>query len=476
MNSVVEYLAAHAAEMPQQEAVRVGGVSYNYGELWHGVLRAASCVRRRGSAYQLLKAEKRIEFIYAYFGAHLAGVVNVLIDPHASEEGLQHMLAALGSHPDVAAELRQQAQVDYPWEEIAAAPEAAPTMPDADAIADLMFTSGTTGVPKCVPLHQSHILASARNINTFIGNREGDKEVLALPLCHSFGLGRLRCQVIMGGCVIILPNFGNERKVVRALQEEGVVGFAMVPAAWQYLKKLCAERFFASAQQLRYIEIGSAVLPQEDKRLLLERLPHTRICMHYGLTEASRSAFIEFHADARHLDSVGKASPNTKIGIFAPDGTPCPVGKVGEMAISGAHVIGAYLNVSAAESHFGAYFRTGDLGYVDRDGYLYLVGRLKEIINTGGKKVSPQEVEDVICSFPGIAECACIGRPDTHGVMGELIEAHIVPVEGQQVDTEVLHEYLRNKLEPYKVPSTYCLRQEPLPRTTSGKLRRTALA
>lgn len=471
-NSVVACIAAHAAETPHQLAVSIGGVHYGYGAVWEGIQRAASLIRKRGFRWQLLKAEKRIEFLYAYFGAHLAGATNVLLDPHATEHELEHIFESLRDYPHIAAELKQQAGTDYPWEEIIPEPEADIPFPDPENIADLMFTSGTTGIPKCVPLAHRNILASARNINAYIKNAPGDKEVLALPLCHSFGLGRLRCQLINGGCCIILPNFGNERKIVKALQEEGVVGFAMVPAAWQYLKKLCAEKFFAAAQKLRYIEFGSAALPPEDKELLVNRLPNTRICMHYGLTEASRSAFLEFHADAAHLDTVGKPSPNTNIGIYTPDGHPCPTGEIGEIAICGAHVISGYLNVGQSDSHFGSYFRTGDLGYMDTSGYLHLVGRLKEIINTGGKKVSPQEVEDAICTFPGITECACIGITDPGGILGEIIEAHLVVSEQQEPDLLKLQEYLYTKLEQYKLPAKYCFRYEPLPRTASGKLQR----
>lgn len=474
--SVVECIIRNAEIIPQQEAIRFSNTSCNYAELVRGIRSAAAFIQQRGYHWQLLKAEKRPEFIYAYFGGHLAGVVNILVDPHTTEEGLQHILRALNEHPAIAAELAEQARTDFPWEQIAECAESDLPLPQADRTADLMFTSGTTGVPKCVPLQHGNILASAQNINAYIGNQPGDKEVLALPLCHSFGLGRLRCQLIRGGSTVILPNFGNERKIVRALQEEGVVGFSMVPAAWLYLKKLCAEKFFAAAQQLHYIEIGSAALPLEDKQLLVTRLPNTRICMHYGLTEASRSAFIDFRADAAHLDTIGKPAPNTSIRILAPDGTPCPTGAEGELAVCGAHVINSYLNVSQQESHFGSYFRTGDLGYEDSDGYLHLVGRLKEVINTGGKKVSPQEVEDVINTFPGVAECACIGIPDPGGFLGEIIEAHLVPLAGQELNIEALDQLCRSKLEPHKVPARYHLRHTALPRTLSGKLQRRKVA
>lgn len=476
MNSVVESLAERARRHPERPALRVGKENYSYGELWLGIRRAATVIQHRGYRYQLLRAEKTAAFVCAYFGAHLAGAVNVLLDPKTPEDGLQRILTSLGKEPHIISELKAQCSQPYPWESLSAAEPADCDFPAADDIADLMFTSGTTGLPKCVPLRHRHILASARNINTFIGNGEKDTELIALPLCHSFGLGRLRCLLISGGTALLVPNFGNERKILKTLALPEVTGFAMVPAAWQYLKRLCGERFFDASSHLRYIEFGSAALPLEDKRLLSTRLPHTRLCMHYGLTEASRSAFMEFHHDAAHLDSVGKASPNTEIIICAPSGETLPTGEIGEICIAGEHVIEQYLAESADQTHYGSYFRTGDLGYTDAEGYICLCGRSKEIINTGGKKVMPQEVEDIICTYPGVKECACIGVPDTAGVLGEVVKAIIVPSSGAEWHEQQLMAYLEGKLEPHKRPAVIERRAEPLPRTDSGKLQRGKLS
>lgn len=478
MHSIVQAVARHAAGTPGKPALSIGGQTLTYAELWHGVKCAAAALEPHAGGILLLPAEKRAECIFYYLGAHLTGVANLMVDPKVSEEALAAVVGVLEptcSLPLHTAAYRARHVLDWQVDTAEEAPER--DFPREGAVADYMFTTGTTGKPKCVPLTQGNILASAANINAFIGNTAEDRELVALPLCHSFGMGRLRCQFLAGGSAVVIPNFANERKVVKMLQGEGVTGFAMVPAAWMYLKNLCEERLAEAGRGLRYIEFGSAALPMEEKRRLMELFPHTRLCMHYGLTEASRSAFIEFHAEHDRLDTVGKASPNTRIAVFGEDGSQLPPGEVGEVCVSGAHVTVGYLNVPHAECFHGPYFRTGDQGYMDADGYLHLSGRIKELINVGGKKVSPDEVDAVLARHPAVKECACVAAPDPDGILGEVVKAWIVPEEGvPRPADEELAAYLRRNLEAHKVPRIFCYREEPLPRTGSGKLQRGKLA
>src|SRR5438093_1298245 len=161
----------------------------------------------------------------------------------------------------------------------------------------------------------SKTAAAARNINDFIGNTADDREAHVLPLSHSFGLGRLRCQMLAGGTLVMTGGLVPPTQVIGAMGRWQATGLAFVPAGWSFLWKLCGEQFGEFAAQLRYIEIGSAPMPIEEKRRLMELFPKTRICMHYGLTEASRSAFIEFHSSKERLHSIGRSSPNVRIRI-----------------------------------------------------------------------------------------------------------------------------------------------------------------
>ena len=347
---------------------------------------------------------------------------------------------------------------------------------EIDTIADVLFTTGTTGAPKGVSLSHKNLSAAALNINTFIKNTADDVELLALPVSHSFGLGRVRCVLSKGGTLVLLGSFASMKKFFGCIDRYHCTGFGMVPAGWGYIKKMSGKKLGQYADQLRYIEIGSSFMPVEDKELLCELLPQTRICMHYGLTEASRSAFMEFHSEGKHLNTAGKPSPNVDIKIFDAEGHLLLNGEEGEVCVKGNHVTCSYWNESKdrfAKDFFNGYFRTGDSGYLDEDGYIHLKSRIKEIINVGGKKVSPMEVEDILNSIPGIEDCACVAMPDPEGVMGELVKAFIVTHDESLTDTAILAA-LKPKLEVYKLPAAI-ERIDSIPKTASGKVQRLQL-
>ena len=347
--------------------------------------------------------------------------------------------------------------------------------PEQSQVADILFTTGTTGAPKGVALSYNNLSAAARNINAYIGNTNSDVELLALPVSHSFGLGRLRCSLSKGATVVMLGTFANVKKFFKEMARCQVTMFAMVPASWGFIKKMSGKYIGKFADQLKFIEIGSSFMPVEDKELLMSLLPKTRICMHYGSTEASRSAFMEFHTYKDNLLSIGKASPNVEIKIFTSQGTPAALGEEGEVCVKGEHVTCSYWNETPerfASDFYDGYFRTGDCGTMDAEGNIYLKSRIKEMINVGGKKVSPMEVEDILNTIPGIKESACIGIPDPGIVLGEVVKAFIV-ADDNLSDEEIMQQ-LRPQLEVYKLP-VEIERINAIPKTGSGKIQRLSL-
>ena len=347
--------------------------------------------------------------------------------------------------------------------------------PEQSQVADILFTTGTTGAPKGVALSYNNLSAAARNINAFIGNTSSDVELLALPVSHSFGLGRLRCSLSKGATVVMLGTFANVKKFFKEMARCQVTMFAMVPASWGFIKKMSGKYIGKFADQLKFIEIGSSFMPVEDKELLMSLLPKTRICMHYGSTEASRSAFMEFHTYKDNLLSIGKASPNVEIKIFTSQGTPAALGEEGEVCVKGEHVTCSYWNETPerfASDFYDGYFRTGDCGTMDAEGNIYLKSRIKEMINVGGKKVSPMEVEDILNTIPGIKESACIGIADPGIVLGEVVKAFIV-ADDNLSDEEIMQQ-LRPQLEVYKLP-VEIERINAIPKTGSGKIQRLSL-
>lgn len=479
MRSIEEQLFAIVQQTPSKVALISGETEVTYRQLWDYCLRVAFKLQNTYNLQNgdrvILSAAGNIEFVYVYFGVHLAGGICVPIDPDTNQTRFNHIEAStkpicvMGTLHNVAHETINFSDV------IDGTEKAELVAPEMNKIADVLFTTGTTGAPKGVALSYLNLAAAARNINEFIGNTADDIELLALPVSHSFGLGRVKCVLTKGGTLVMLGTFASMKKFFGNLEKHHCTGFGMVPASWGYIKKMSGQKIGQFADQLKYIEIGSSFMSKEDKELLMELLPNTRICMHYGSTEASRSAFMEFKVCKDDLLTAGHASPNCVIKIFSPEGKELPYGEQGEVCVKGEHVTCSYWNETPerfASDFYGDYFRTGDSGVQDDRGFIYLKSRIKEMINVGGKKVAPMEVEDILNTIPGIKESACIGIPDPGVVLGEVVKAYIVADESL-TDEDIMSQ-LKPQLEVYKLP-VEIERISEIPKTSSGKIQRLLL-
>jgi long-chain acyl-CoA synthetase len=349
---------------------------------------------------------------------------------------------------------------------------------DAGQPADILFTTGTTGRSKGVVLSHRALTTACAHINAFIGTQAEAVEVLPLPLSHSFGLGRVRCILSIGATLVLLPGFVNTAILLNALSEHHATGFASVPTGIAILLSDSGIGLEQFAQQLEYIEIGSAPMPQDQKQHLMRLLPDTRICMHYGLTEASRSAYLNFHDDRDRLDSIGKPSPGVSMRVVDESGHEAVNGTDGQIQISGGHLMSEYWQDAdlTAKTLNDGWLTTGDRGRRDPDGYFYLLARTSDIINVGGRKVSPHELEEILASHPAITECVCVGLPDPQGISGEIISAFLVA----DSDAEDLPKFselaklLRQHVEPHKIPRRFKWIDE-IPKSSSGKVLRRRL-
>lgn len=480
--TIEEHIFQNSISQPNHIALIAGDEKVTYAQLWERCLLAATNVKRKYGLKQgdriILSASANIDFIYAYFGIHMAGGVCVPIDPDTNETRFELIKKSTSPVCTMGVLHKVEGTTTIPLNDVLTPCDNVEPyqQPDSEQLADVLFTTGTTGAPKGVALNHRNLAAAALNINTFIKNTTEDVELLALPVSHSFGLGRVRCVLSKGGTLVLLGTFASMKKFFGLMEQHHCTGFGMVPASWAYIKKMSGEHIGKFANQLRYIEIGSSFMPIPEKELLCRLLPNTRICMHYGLTEASRSAFMEFHSEHDQLNTAGKASPNVDVKIFDSEGSELPIGAEGEVCVKGNHVTCSYWNETPerfAKDFFNGYFRTGDCGYLDADGYIHLKSRIKEMINVGGKKVSPMEVEDILNTIPGITDCACVAMPDPEGVMGELVKAFIVCDDASLTDATII-EALKPKLEVYKLPAAI-ERIDAIPKTASGKVQRLKL-
>jgi long-chain acyl-CoA synthetase len=426
----------------------------------------------------VLAAPREPEFLYGYFACHLLQAIAVPHEPDIAPARLQDVVKLLrpriiltkSQTPVKTLECRSLGLARFSHSAVLP-PADEFVEPNPEDPADVLLTSGTTGKPKGVILTHQNILAAARNINQFIGNRAEDREGLALPLSHSFGLGRVRCQILAGGALILTRGFQFPKEMFEAIRNWKATGISFVPAAWTVLTRLTGEKLAEFSPELRYIEIGSAPMPRLEKERLIRLFPRTRICMHYGLTEASRSAFIEFHQSKDRLDSIGRPAPNVEIRIVDEEGHELGPHKVGKIQICGEHVMEGYWDDHCGQRLQGEWLCSGDLGYQDQDGYLYVCGREDDVINVGGRKVHPTEVEQALIGHECIAHAVCVGTPDP--ITGEAVRAVLVAKGGHSPlpCPETLASFLRTRLEEYKIPVAFDWVSS-IPMNSSGKVKR----
>jgi len=475
---IIQYLRDRANTHPEKPAIISGGETITYGDLLARSLAAAAWLKSRGARTQravLLAADSRNPaFAPLYFGLHLCRSIVVPVDARISDEETGRLatrveadLVLRGDTMEESRRVLEAASVDDAGEF---------DSPPPDDIAEIVFTTGSTGRPKGVTLSHANIAASAALMREFIGNTGHDREVVTVPLTHSFGLGRLRSNILAGGTAIFVPGLTFPQMTFAALEEHAATGLACVPAGMEILLSRGAERLAGHAEQLRYVEMGSAPMRRETKLQLCRVLPHARLCMHYGLTEASRSTFIEFHEDAGHLDSVGRPSPGVSLRIRTEQGTPADVGVNGMIQVRAPTVtVGYWRDEERTRASLApdGWFNTGDLGWIDGDGYLHLSGRADDTINTGGEKIMPTAIEDLAMSFPGVHDCGCVGIPDPDELLGQIPLLCVVPSD-ESLDLAALRDHLLAELAG-RIPALRIETLGRLPKSESGKLLRRKL-
>ena len=337
-------------------------------------------------------------------------------------------------------------------------------------VSSIIFTSGTTSKPKGVKLTHKNVLTATSNIVKMISLQPNDIEINSLSLSHSFGLGCLHAIFLQGATSLIFKNTINLNEILKKGKHENATGFVGVPTTFYQILNSFTE-LFSSTSSIRYLLTNTSPMKKESILQIINLFPKANFYTYYGLTEASRSTFLLFNKNKNKLESVGKPAPGVEIKILDDDGKSVSTNQTGEIFIKGDHVIKNYWNNSKAdESIENRWLKTGDLGYFDSDGFLFLKSRKDDLINVGGEKFHPEEVELVIKEIPEILDVAVIGIPND--LFGQLPIAFVVP-NNEITSTQIINNCSK-KLERYKIPIKILFLDE-IPKTDSGKIKRNTL-
>lgn len=346
--------------------------------------------------------------------------------------------------------------------------------PAVDDVALILHTSGSTGRPKRVPLTHANLSISARNVARSYALTSDDVSLCVMPLFHVHGLVASTLATLATGGTVVVPGKFSPLSFWRVARDHGVTWYSAVPTLHQLLLARVEPGSArpAGAEKLRFIRSCSASLPPQVMHDL-EASFGAPVLEAYGMTEAAHQMSSNpLPPGARLPGSVGRGT-DVGISIMDGDGRHLPVGERGEVVIQGPNVTRGYeSNPEANASSFvDGWFRTGDQGFLDADGYLTLVGRLKELINRGGEKISPREIDEVLLAHPAIAEAVCFGVP--HRTWGEEVEA-VVVLRGTATESELM-AYCKERLADYKRPKQIHI-TDAIPRTATGKIQRRVVA
>jgi acyl-CoA synthetase (AMP-forming)/AMP-acid ligase II len=348
--------------------------------------------------------------------------------------------------------------------------------PSPDDIALVLHTSGSTGRPKRVPIRHRNIAASTRNIVAYYALSPADVSLCVMPLFHVHGLVASTLATLLSGGTVVVPGKFNPLSFWRTVRDTGATWYSAVPTIHNLLLSRAGDGRPAGAGGLRFIRSCSASLPPEMMERL-ERVFGVPVLEAYGMTEATHQmASNPLPPATRKAGSVGPGT-GLEIGIMDEAGNLLPAGQRGEVVIQGPSVVSGYENNPEAnqKSFVNGWFRTGDQGFLDQDRYLTLTGRLKELINRGGEKIGPREIDEVLLSHPAVADAVAFGVP--HPAWGEEVAAAIVLIEGLEAppDESAMLAFCKERLADFKRPKKIYI-VNAIPRTTTGKIQRGAVA
>jgi fatty-acyl-CoA synthase len=510
--TVSQVLSHQASAHPDRVFIRVGDESITFGELEAESRALAAALANLG-----IEAGDRVaivlpgcpEFITSFFALARIGAVAVPLNPRLTEPELQYMLRH--SEAVCAVTIETFGGVDYlqrfeslfpvlpglqylatvgeedlwyddrifQFEDLVSAGtgrelEPPEIDPDVDLFA-LVYTSGTTGKPKGVELTHHNLIQVAAATADALALEVEDRVVGVTALFHVFGLGPGILSTAMAGASLILQEEFDPAGTLDLVEVHGATVHHGVPTV--FVSELHEQRRQArDLDTLRTGIVAGAPMPEELREQVEEELcPNLLIA--YSITEAASTFAVTRHDDPpeKRRFTVGRPIPGSEVRVMETDGTPLPVESLGELAVKGPGVMRGYYRQpgeTAGAFDSDGFLRTGDLGIVDEDGYLHLVGRRKEVIIRGGFNVHPREVEDRLHAHPAVRDAAVVGIPDE--LLGEAICAAVVPVEGAIVIGQELRNWCGRTLADNKVPDLVRF-MDVLPMTATGKVHRVEL-
>ncbi len=483
-------LEMSASGFGDRVAIQSGSTTVTYQELFAAAGRAAAEVQESGAKRMALLDESSPAVPISLFASAWAGVPFVPLNYRLTSTELDSLISEISPSFLVtdSGRVEQVARVPgtMPVEReaflarVGPGGEPAPEWSmDGEDIAVLLFTSGTTGAPKAAVLRHKHLVSYILGSVEFGAAGEEEATLVSVPPYHVAGMAAILSSVYAGRRVVQLPAFSAETWLELARSTQVTNAF-VVPTMLARIVDALGDAKSAELPHLRSLAYGGGKMPQPVIERAMKFFPDTDFTNAYGLTETSSTISVlgpEDHRMAsessdpavqRRLISVGRPLPSVEVEIRDPDGKTLGCGEVGEIYVRGEQVSGEYLGRGSNVESDG-WFPTRDSGSMDMEGYLFVEGRIDDVIVRGGENLSPGEIEDTLLEHAAVADCAVVGVPDEQ--WGEAVAAVVVPRPGTSVSVSELQDWVKERLRSSRVPGRIEFRDE-LPYNETGKLLR----
>ena len=478
MDTILHYIQKYAQTQPDTMAVCELRKSVTYKEYWSSIRKTAGVLMGMGirkGDHVMLRCTQNIDYLIVFSALQYMQALVIPVEKSTSAERVLEIGERVDSEcliSDKEADGISSIKIKDIIARAKDADEADLELPGENDRSMLLFTTGTTGSSKgVVMLHRGEV-GIAGNVIEGTSMKKGNVEIIPMPLNHSFGIRRYQSDMVNGGTVCLMDGMVFIGTLWKLVEKYGATSMAISPASLGMIFHLSDERIADYADQLDYIQIGSAPLAEADKEKLLRLLPDTRLYNFYGSSEAGCACILEFSGNGNKTGCIGRSTVNSIVRFTDDAGNVVENGSPEAPALlswGGSIVMEGYYNDPdlTAETLVGGYVRTKDLAYLDEDGDCILVGRADDVINYGGSKISPAEIENLALGYEYIDDVAFTSISDP--ITGELPVILVIQKDGY--DEAEFERFLTDRLESYKLPRKY-IYVDNIPKTFKGSVLR----
>lgn len=492
-SSILEAVLKHAQEHPDKLLMADDAHEISYGDFAKALKRLAAFFISNGvgrGQRVLVETSQSISYFCTEFALQALGAVFVPFAAKSAPEKFTYfreksrcdfmVLSDLRKLEDHAPAVRRGTIEQVVFSTFKDDAELIIDYPKADTVCEILFTTGTTGLEKGIVLSHANDIATAQNVACGIDMRADNRELILAPLNHAYALRRCYADFVRGATVILQENQIFVKELFDKIERYEVNAIATLPSTVNLLFRLSGDKLGEYAEQLRYVQVSTAPLQPEDKRRIKRLLPKSALFNMYGSTESGISCVYEFNRHADKPSCIGRPAVNSEILIVDDDRKAIESDRehVGTLACRSPANMRGYFG--EAESDYADVMENGivysnDVVYFDEDGDIILLGRKGDIINVGGLKISPNEIEKAAADHPQVADCACIAVADEHKGQAPKIFVQLkAGTRPEEFDFSDLKVHMSKSLEHYKLPVKFEVIDK-IPRTFKGSLMRKSL-